>query len=32
VPSFILGGDVYFGNDRLVLLRHTLRKTAGATT
>jgi 2-hydroxychromene-2-carboxylate isomerase len=32
VPSFVLGADVYFGHDRLVLLRHTLRKTAGATT
>jgi 2-hydroxychromene-2-carboxylate isomerase len=24
VPSFVLGDEVYFGNDRLVLLRHTL--------
>jgi 2-hydroxychromene-2-carboxylate isomerase len=24
VPSFVLGGEVYFGNDRLVLLRHAL--------
>jgi 2-hydroxychromene-2-carboxylate isomerase len=30
VPSFVLGDDVYFGNDRLVLLRHALLKTAGA--
>ena len=30
VPSFVLGEDVYFGNDRLVLLRHALLKTAGA--
>ncbi len=27
VPSFVLGEEVYFGNDRLVLLRHALRKT-----
>jgi 2-hydroxychromene-2-carboxylate isomerase len=26
VPSFVLGDDVYFGNDRLVLLRHALRQ------
>jgi 2-hydroxychromene-2-carboxylate isomerase len=24
VPSFMLGAEVYFGNDRLVLLRHAL--------
>jgi 2-hydroxychromene-2-carboxylate isomerase len=24
VPSFVLGDEIYFGNDRLVLLRHTL--------
>jgi 2-hydroxychromene-2-carboxylate isomerase len=24
VPSFVLGAEVYFGNDRLVLLRHAL--------
>jgi 2-hydroxychromene-2-carboxylate isomerase len=24
VPSFVLGDEVYFGNDRLVLLRHAL--------
>lgn len=30
VPSFVLGNAVYFGNDRLVLLRHALLK-AGAT-
>jgi 2-hydroxychromene-2-carboxylate isomerase len=29
VPSFVLGDEIYFGNDRLVLLRHTLLKTAG---
>ena len=28
VPSFVLGDEVYFGNDRLVLLRHALLKTA----
>jgi 2-hydroxychromene-2-carboxylate isomerase len=27
VPSFVLGDEVYFGNDRLVLLRHALLKT-----
>ena len=27
VPTFVLGEEVYFGNDRLVLLRHALRKT-----
>jgi 2-hydroxychromene-2-carboxylate isomerase len=26
VPSFVLGDEVYFGNDRLVLLRHALLK------
>ena len=26
VPSFVLGNQVYFGNDRLVLLRHALLK------
>ena len=30
VPSFVLGDQVYFGNDRLVLLRHALSKAAGA--
>jgi 2-hydroxychromene-2-carboxylate isomerase len=30
VPSFVLGDEIYFGNDRLVLLRHALLKTAGA--
>jgi 2-hydroxychromene-2-carboxylate isomerase len=30
VPSFVLGDDVYFGNDRLVLLRQALLQTAGA--
>ena len=28
VPSFALGDEVYFGNDRLVLLRHALLRTA----
>jgi 2-hydroxychromene-2-carboxylate isomerase len=28
VPSFVLGDELYFGNDRLVLLRHALLKTA----
>jgi 2-hydroxychromene-2-carboxylate isomerase len=27
VPSFTLGAQVYFGNDRLVLLRHALLET-----
>jgi 2-hydroxychromene-2-carboxylate isomerase len=27
VPSFVLGDEVYFGNDRLVLLRHALFTT-----
>jgi 2-hydroxychromene-2-carboxylate isomerase len=26
VPSFVLAGELYFGNDRLVLLRHALRQ------
>ena len=26
VPSFVLGDEVYFGNDRLILLRHALRQ------
>jgi 2-hydroxychromene-2-carboxylate isomerase len=26
LPSFVLGDEVYFGNDRLVLLRHALLK------
>ena len=30
VPSFVLGDEIYFGNDRLVLLRHALLKAAGA--
>jgi 2-hydroxychromene-2-carboxylate isomerase len=30
LPSFVLGEEVYFGNDRLVLLRHALLKPAGA--
>ena len=30
VPSFVLGDEVYFGNDRLVLLRHALLEAAGA--
>lgn len=29
VPSFVLGDEVYFGNDRLALLQHAL-KAAGA--
>ena len=28
VPSFVLGDEVYFGNDRLVLLRHALLEEA----
>jgi 2-hydroxychromene-2-carboxylate isomerase len=30
VPSFVVGDEVYFGNDRLVLLRHALLQPAGA--
>lgn len=30
VPSFVLGEEVYFGNDRLVLLRHALLSAADA--
>jgi 2-hydroxychromene-2-carboxylate isomerase len=30
VPSFVLGDEVYFGNDRLVLLRHALLTAAAA--
>jgi 2-hydroxychromene-2-carboxylate isomerase len=26
VPSFVVGGEVYFGNDRLPLVRHALRQ------
>jgi 2-hydroxychromene-2-carboxylate isomerase len=26
VPTFVLAGELYFGNDRLVLLRHALRQ------
>ena len=26
VPSFVVGGQVYFGNDRLPILRHMLLK------
>jgi 2-hydroxychromene-2-carboxylate isomerase len=29
VPSLVLGDEIYFGNDRLVLLRHALLKTPG---
>jgi 2-hydroxychromene-2-carboxylate isomerase len=29
VPSFVLGDEVYFGNDRLVLLRHALLQARG---
>jgi 2-hydroxychromene-2-carboxylate isomerase len=28
VPSFVLGDEIYFGNDRLVLLRHALLRAA----
>jgi 2-hydroxychromene-2-carboxylate isomerase len=31
VPSFVLGDEVYFGNDRLVLLRHALSKATVGT-
>ena len=27
VPTFVLNGELYFGNDRLVLLRHALLQT-----
>jgi 2-hydroxychromene-2-carboxylate isomerase len=30
VPSFVLGDEVYFGNDRLVLLRHALLRARAA--
>jgi 2-hydroxychromene-2-carboxylate isomerase len=30
VPSFVLGDAIYFGNDRLVLLRHALLKRSVA--
>ena len=30
VPSFVLGADVYFGNDRLPLLRHALLSAAAS--
>ena len=29
VPSFVLGDALYFGNDRLVLLRHSLLRAGG---
>jgi 2-hydroxychromene-2-carboxylate isomerase len=31
VPSFLLGDKIYFGNDRLVLLRHALLKARGTS-
>jgi 2-hydroxychromene-2-carboxylate isomerase len=31
VPSFALGEEIYFGNDRLVLLRHALLTAADAS-
>jgi 2-hydroxychromene-2-carboxylate isomerase len=31
VPSFVLGDEIYFGNDRLVLLRHALLKARGTS-
>ena len=31
VPSFVLDGRVYFGNDRLPIVRHVLTKARGAT-
>jgi 2-hydroxychromene-2-carboxylate isomerase len=30
VPSFVVGNEVYFGNDRLPLLRHALLQTAAS--
>jgi 2-hydroxychromene-2-carboxylate isomerase len=30
VPSFVVGTEVYFGNDRLPLLRHALLQTAAS--
>ncbi len=30
VPSFVLDGRVYFGNDRLPIVRHVLTRPAGA--
>jgi 2-hydroxychromene-2-carboxylate isomerase len=30
VPSFVLHGRVYFGNDRLPIVRHVLTRPAGA--
>ncbi|MGH6918166.1 MAG: DsbA family protein [Geminicoccaceae bacterium] len=29
VPSFVVGHEVYFGNDRLPLLRHALLLLSG---
>jgi hypothetical protein len=29
VPSFVVGHEVYFGNDRLPLLRHALLSLGG---
>ncbi len=31
VPTFVVGDEVFWGNDRLPLLRHHLRKLAGRT-
>lgn len=31
VPSFVVGNEVYFGNDRLPLLRHALLQRGAAT-
>ena len=31
VPTFVVGDEVFWGNDRLSLLRHHLRKLAGHT-
>ncbi len=31
VPSFVLDGQAYFGNDRLPIVRHRLRRTARST-
>ena len=29
VPTFLVGGRMFWGNDRIVLLRHYLRRLAG---
>ena len=31
VPSFVVGGHVYLGNDRLPIVRHVLQKKLGST-